>query len=113
MTPNATNATLSLFELHFLLKARGLTLAEQAETKAIYDEVFADPDPVDEEVVRQAIVVRERSGGRLPVADALIAGCALKRNAVLVCKDARFLHVPGRLVKQIRLPEGRTSADVG
>ena len=94
---------LSLFELHFLLKARCMTTVERSEIMAIYAEVFENDRAVDAEIFGQAIVVREKSSGRLPMADALVAGCALNLGATLVCKGVHFQHLSERLVKQIRL----------
>ena len=42
---------------------------------------------------------------RLPLAAALIAGCAAQHNAVLVHRDSHLSALPARIVRILRLPD--------
>ncbi|MBA4386684.1 MAG: hypothetical protein C0404_01815 [Verrucomicrobia bacterium] len=99
-----TIAAVTLFEFHFVLKAKGVAVADITETTRIYGDVLSNPIPADAEAVREAIRLRESVPGRLTLADALIAGCAVSREATLVHRDKHLSEIPDRLLKQIRLP---------
>ena len=60
---------------------------------------------VDREAARSAILLRESVDGRLPLVDAVIAGCAHAHSAVLVHRDPHLAAIPHDLVTQLVLPE--------
>ena len=60
---------------------------------------------VDREAARSAILLRESVDGRLPLVDAVIAGCAHAHSAVLVHRDPHLAAIPHDLVPQLVLPE--------
>lgn len=59
--------------------------------------------PLDAAATTAAIRLREASPGRLPLADALIAGTALAAGLILVHRDPHFDPVPN--LKTLRLPD--------
>ena len=58
--------------------------------------------PVDAESSLAAIRLRNAAPGRLPLADALIAGVADAANLILVHRDPHFDTIPG--IQVLRLP---------
>lgn len=61
--------------------------------------------PVDAESSLAAIRFRNAAAGRLPLADALIAGVAEAAGLILVHRDPHFDTIPG--IKALRLPSKR------
>ena len=59
---------------------------------------------VDSAVAESAIALRREAVERLPLTDAIIAGCAHAAKAVLVHRDRHMESIPQRLVSQIVLP---------
>lgn len=59
---------------------------------------------VDRTVAESAIALRREAAERLPLTDAIIAGCAHSAKAVLVHRDPHMESIPQRLVAQIVLP---------
>jgi len=59
--------------------------------------------PLDSQAAAAAIRLREETPGRLPLADALIAGTAHAANLTLVHRDPHFDPIPG--LKVLRLPD--------
>ncbi len=58
---------------------------------------------VDESVARHALGVSIATPERLPLADSLIAACAMSRGARLVHRDQHLSRIPGELVVQVDL----------
>lgn len=98
-----TVCAVTFLELHSVLKAKAIPPAEIAETIALYDEIVAEVFPADLEAVRHAIDIRGSLRERLPLADALIAGCAACHGATLVHRDSHLATIPEHLVKQVLL----------
>ena len=59
---------------------------------------------VDRETAESAILLRESADTRLPLIDALIAGCARVHSAVLVHRDPHMSSIPQEMVTQVVLP---------
>ena len=59
---------------------------------------------VDRTVAEHAMALRREAAERLPLTDAIIAGCAHAAKAVLVHRDPHMESIPQRLVAQIVLP---------
>ena len=59
---------------------------------------------VDRETADSAILLRESADTRLPLIDALIAGCARAHSAVLVHRDPHMSSIPHEVVAQVVLP---------
>lgn len=60
---------------------------------------------VDQASVEASIRLRRTIRDRLPMVDALIAGCAVRDGLVLVHRDAHLASIPAAVLKQVRLPE--------
>ena len=54
---------------------------------------------------RAALLIQSKSSTRLPMIDALIAGCASANGATLVHRDPHFDKIPGAQLKALRLPD--------
>ncbi|MFN0068870.1 MAG: PIN domain-containing protein [Limisphaerales bacterium] len=70
----------------------------------LYTDVPPPPLAVGEAEARAALRLREAATRRLPLADSLIAGCAVAANAALVHRDPHFAAIPPKLLKQMVLP---------
>ena len=66
---------------------------------------------VDRTVAESAMVLRRESAERLPLTDAIIAGCAHALAAVLVHRDRHMESISQALVAQIVLPRRSDSQD--
>ena len=64
---------------------------------------------VDRRTADSAVRLRESAGTRLPLVDAVIAGCAHVHSAVLVHRDPHLASIPRELVAQMVLPDKDTS----
>ena len=60
--------------------------------------------PVDEAASLAAIRIRRAARPRLPLVDALIAGCAAASGLILVHRDEHMNGIPGTLVQAVCLP---------
>jgi predicted nucleic acid-binding protein len=60
--------------------------------------------PLDEDSVRAAVSLRRSANGRLPLIDALIAGCALANGMELVHRDSHMDRLSGENLRIISLP---------
>jgi predicted nucleic acid-binding protein len=60
--------------------------------------------PLDADSVRAAIDLRRSAEGRLPLIDALIAGCASANDMELVHRDSHMDRLSGENLKIISLP---------
>lgn len=60
--------------------------------------------PVDEDAVRAAIHLRRSASGRLPLIDALIAGCAFARGLELVHRDGHMDLISDSALRVLSLP---------
>lgn len=61
--------------------------------------------PVDESAVLASIRLRRAAGQRLPLVDALIAGCATSRGLTLVHRDPHLDTLPVAELKVLRLAQ--------
>jgi len=95
-------SVLSLAEMGSRLEALGRAAEFDALWTAYRDLVDAVV-PVSEEVALCANRIRNRTTGRLPVVDALIAASASVHKLILVHRDPHFLGVPGDLLGQLPL----------
>jgi predicted nucleic acid-binding protein len=71
---------------------------------ALYTQELCGFLPVDEASVRKAIELRRFSSERLPLVDALIAGCALAHNMALVHRDGHMDKIQDNGQRLISLP---------
>ena len=60
---------------------------------------------VDRRAAQSAMPLRESVGVRLPLVDAVIAGCAHAHSAVLVHRDPHLAAISCDLVTQVVLPQ--------
>lgn len=97
-------------ELATRLKAIVPEDAEAAHAFRLYTEVVSRPLPITVAVARRAIELRNASGSRLPLVDALIAASAAVEDAVLVHRDPHFGGIPTDRLRQLPLSAPRTRA---
>jgi predicted nucleic acid-binding protein len=95
----------SWFELRYALRQCGVSRSDLDRALGLYRELPMASCPVTDLVADRAAELRDATPGRLPLADALIAGCAATHGAVLVHRDAHMDAIPDRLVKKLRLPD--------
>jgi len=96
----------SWFEMRYALKRCGVSRADLQRALALYRDLPLESCLVADPVVDRAAELRDATSTRLPLADALIAGCAAAHDAILVHRDAHLDAVPDRLVRKHRLPDG-------
>ena len=60
---------------------------------------------VDRASAEASIQLRRKSRNRLPMVDALIAGCALRHEMVLIHRDEHLAGIPTKLLKQLPLTD--------
>lgn len=95
-------SALSLFELAGVLQREGCG-RQISECWKIYSEGL-EIIPVDAAIALAAWELRESTGQRIPMADAIIAATARARGATLVHCDRHLAAIPESLVPQLRLP---------
>ena len=66
---------------------------------------------VDRRTADSAMLLRESTDTRLPLVDAVIAGCAHVHSAVLVHRDPHMASIPRELVTQMVLAEKDTPTE--
>ncbi|HMO64048.1 MAG TPA: PIN domain-containing protein [Verrucomicrobiota bacterium] len=87
----------SWLELETRLREVTGNSAEAERAFRLYTDVLTTPLALGEAEARAAI-------RRLPLADSLIAGCAVAADATLVHRDPHFAAIPAKLLKQLVLP---------
>ena len=97
----------SLVELKTRLAEEVADRAEVKRVFGLYADVLTVNLPVDRPVADAANELRAAVRPRLPLADALIAACARRHNAILVHRDPHLAAIPESIVRQARLPEKR------
>lgn len=106
-------SVLSVLELWGRLKREGHESAFRRDWPA-YRTLFDELAAADLPVSLKAIELRRAATTRLPAIDALIAATAVVHGAILVHRDPHFETIPGRLLRQERLPDsGRGDLDGG
>ena len=95
------------FEFLVRLAAAGANATDCAMEFARCRILLSDVVPVDDAAAGRAWELRQTAATRVPAVDALIAGCASSRGAVLVHRDPHFKSIPKRLLEQHSLlPRG-------
>ncbi len=94
--------SLSLFELAGVLK-RNRASDRISACWETYRQI-AEIIPVTADLAQDAWRLRESTGRRLPMADAIIAATARSRGAILVHRDRHLATISHSLIPQIRLP---------
>lgn len=92
------------FEMRYVLQCCGVPWRDVEQALALYRDLPMESCPVTDLVVARAIELRDAASARLPLAGALIAGCAAAHHVTLVHRDAHMDAIPERLVKQVRWP---------
>jgi predicted nucleic acid-binding protein len=82
--------------------------AEAARVFRHYTRTLCSLVPVDEAAALAAIRIRRACLARLPVVDALIAGCAAAHGLTLVHRDKHMDDIPAAQVVTLRLPDKLT-----
>lgn len=90
------------FEFRILLASWIADKGEQEDILALYQGVLETAYPITLDVTRAAYAVR--AFGRIPLADAFVAGCAKVHGLTLVHRDQHLKQVPPDHVPQRRLP---------
>jgi predicted nucleic acid-binding protein len=91
-------------EFRAVLRVRRLSQSVIDEAVGLY-RLSLPSVPIDDRVADLADALRAARPTRIPAMDALIAGCAIAANAVLVHADAHFAAIPASLLKQQRLSD--------
>ena len=82
-------------------------VADRQEVERAYSQYVDDLTAnliVDRETAESAILLRQSADTRLPLIDALIAGCARTHSAALVHRDPHMSSIPHEMVAQVVLP---------
>ena len=79
--------------------------AEAARIFRHYTETLCAMVPLDEAAARAAIRIRHSCPNRLPLVDALIAGCAMAAGLILVHRDSHLDAIPTAVLAVLRLPD--------
>jgi predicted nucleic acid-binding protein len=95
------------FEARYVLKRCGLTERDLVKALSLYRSLPIQQCTISPEVVDRAVHIRDATPTRLPLADALIAGCAAHYEAILVHRDTHLSALPARVVATLRLPDAR------
>ena len=85
---------LTVFEFSWLLRRHGVPATVRAASWSLYRGMVHGVRAVDEGVAVRAVALREESKGRIPLADACIAACAVHHGLVLVHADNHFKGLP-------------------
>lgn len=93
-------ASPTLTELGRRLISLGATETEVTETVTSYQLLFHEVVPIDAAIALTAFVIGQNSLRRLPLIDALIAGAAQARSAILIHRDEHMTAIPAALVRQ-------------
>ena len=80
-------------------------LEEVEQAYRLYADHLTTQVPVDRQVAELAAEIRGVAASRVPLVDAIIAGCARHSDAVLVHRDPHMDAIPAGFVKQLRLPD--------
>ena len=98
-------SVISIPEMRGRLRVEIGDISEVGSVCSHYFDVLASHVVIDRSVAECAEHIRQSTKKRLPLIDAVIAACALDRNAVLVHKDPHMSTIPTSVVEQIVLPE--------
>lgn len=80
-------------------------VAEAERIWTLYTQELCGFLPLDEDSVRAAIALRRSADGRLPLIDALIAGCASANDMELVHRDSHMDLLSAKNPRIISLPQ--------
>jgi predicted nucleic acid-binding protein len=94
---------ITLFEFRFVLREKKVKEADIIEAEQMYKDLIPDVFAVDLKAVQQAVTAREAAAVRIPMTDALVAGCAICNSATLVHRDKHLDAIPQTLLRSIRL----------
>ena len=86
----------------------GALIPDAAEAQRVfrhYARTLCSLVPLDEAATLAAIRVHRASPTRLPMVDALIAGCAAAAGLTLVHRDSHMDAIPAGELKMLRLPD--------
>ena len=100
--PVAAVCVVTWFEFRILLASWIADKDEQETILTLYQDILETAYPVTRDVTRAAYAVREF--GRIPLADAFIAGCAKVHGLTLVHRDQHLKQIPPEHVLQLQLP---------
>lgn len=87
------------------LRAMGIERGEAERVCEVYFDDLTRSLAVDREVVAEAISIRQGALARIPLVDALIAGCARRHQAILVHRDPHLASIPEMVLRQTPLAD--------
>ena len=96
-------SAVSVAEFGIRLATLGMGPGEIRAVITDYQELLDDIIPLTEEIALEAMSLKTSASSRLPLVDALIAATARSEKATLVHRDAHFLVLPERTLKQLPL----------
>ena len=74
----------------------------------LYTQMLCSFLPINAAAAEAAIALRKSSPGRLPMVDALIAGCAKAHHLTLLHRDAHMAAIPQTALASMALPTDLT-----
>ena len=77
---------------------------EVDQAYSLYVDSLTSQIAIDRSVAETAAEIRDATKTRLPLIDAVIAGCARQASAILVHRDPHMDTIPKEIVTQLRLP---------
>ncbi|HMP72603.1 MAG TPA: PIN domain-containing protein [Kiritimatiellia bacterium] len=83
-------------------------IAENDERERVFNIYTKDLSRMailDMKAIKAALLIQSKISQRIPMVDALIAGCASAHNATLVHRDPHFDTIPASQLKTLRLPD--------
>lgn len=105
----AALAAPSWVELERRLQELIPSATEAAQVLQHYSHSLCSFIPVGEAATRAAMLIRQSAADRLPMVDALIAGCAEANGLVLVHRDRHMDAIKSSELATIRLPDKPSS----
>jgi predicted nucleic acid-binding protein len=85
--------------------------AEARRIRLLYTRDLCALVPLDEAAANAAITLQQKAARRIPLIDALIAGCAASRQLTLVHRDEYLDQIPAGQLATLRLPAKRREDD--
>ncbi len=102
-------SAVSIAEFGIRLSTLGMDADECRSVIRDYKELLDDSISLTEHIATEAISLKMSASPRLPLVDALIAATARVEGAMLVHRDAHYLSLSDRSVKQRLLGAGTKS----
>lgn len=104
-TNNCAVCVVTWLEFAGKLTDKRVSARDKAQIMAGYKDILSVQYDVDSKTIECATRLRDSVRPRLPAMDAIIAGCALANDTILVHKDSHMDAIPEGFLKSIRLTD--------